>query len=266
MPGESLPKLVEIMSRLRSPEGCPWDREQSHDSLKPYLIEEAYEVLEAIEKQDHRAVQEELGDLLLQVVFHAQLAHEAGRFNLDQVIEGICEKLIRRHPHVFAGIDLKTSGEVLANWKKIKATEKGTDLAAKPHSILDGLPHHMPPLTAAHQISLRAAAVGFDWPSVAAIFDKLNEEIIELKEAIQAGESVRIREEIGDLLFVIVNLARRLHSDPNLALQSTNKKFQNRFQSMEQILQGRGENLKDMSLEEMDQLWESVKAGEPKNG
>ena len=264
MPGEILARLVEIMACLRAPEGCPWDREQDHDSLKPYLIEEAYEVLEAIEKQDDPSLKEELGDLLLQVVFHAQLAHEAGRFNLDQVIEGICEKLVRRHPHVFAGLDLKTSGEVLANWKKIKAKEKGTDHTAAPHSILDGLPHNMPPLTEAHQISWRAAEIGFDWPSVAAIFDKLQEEILELQEAIQAGNSAQIREELGDLLFVITNLARRLNSDPDLALRVTNKKFKNRFRSMEQLLQSRGEKLRDKSLEEMDQLWESVKAGETK--
>ncbi len=262
MLGEQILRLVEIMARLRSSQGCPWDREQDHQSLKPYLVEEAYEVLEAIENRDDQALREELGDLLLQVVFHAQLANEEGRFHLGEVVEGICEKLIRRHPHVFAGMEFQTSGEVLQNWKKIKAAEKGTPFEEKPPSIFDGLPGNMPALTEAHQISRRAARVGFDWPAVQDVFEKLAEEVGELKEAVQSQTPARAREELGDLLFVVVNLARQLGADPDLALRQANQKFMRRFRFMEEKIARQGGKLEQSSLEEMETLWQQAKQEE----
>lgn len=254
--------LVEIMKRLRSPEGCPWDREQTHDSLKPYLIEEAYEVLEAVEKKDGSSLQEELGDLLLQVVFHAQLADEKDRFDMNDVIQGISEKLVRRHPHVFAGMDLKTSAEVLVNWKKIKADEKGGSLPEEKRSILDGLPKNMPAMTEAIQLTRRAAEVGFDWPSIDGIFDKLKEETEEIREAIRGNQEEEIREELGDMLFVLANLARHLNLDPELALRSANQKFQRRFRGLERDLEQKDQPLAETSLEELDTLWEKRKQSE----
>ncbi len=254
--------LVEIMRRLRSPEGCPWDREQTHDSLKPYLIEEAYEVLEAIEKKDGSSLEEELGDLLLQVVFHAQLADEKDQFDMNDVIQGISEKLVRRHPHVFAGMDLKTSAEVLVNWKKIKADEKGSPLPEEKASILDGLPKNMPAMTEAIQLTRRAAEVGFDWPCIDGIFDKLKEETEEIREALRGKREEEIREELGDMLFVLANLARHLNIDPELALRSANLKFQRRFRGLERDLEQKDQPFAETSLEELDTLWEKRKQSE----
>jgi tetrapyrrole methylase family protein / MazG family protein len=262
MTAANISMLVEIMKKLRSPEGCPWDREQTHDSLKPYLIEEAYEVLEAIELKDASSLEEELGDLLLQVVFHAQLAEEKRQFDMNDVIRGISEKLIRRHPHVFAGMDLKTSEEVLVHWKKIKADEKGKSLLQEKHSILDGLPKDLPPLTEAVQLTRRAAEVGFDWPTLDGIFEKLGEEVGEIQEAIRSGKEEEIREELGDLFFVLANLARRLLVDPELAMRSANRKFQRRFRGLERELQEKDQTLAETSLEEMDTLWEKRKRSE----
>ena len=265
MPGESLPLLTALMARLRAPGGCPWDREQNHDTLKTHLVEEAYEVIEAIEQGDSAALQEELGDLLLQIVFHSQIAQEEGRFHIDDVIRQIHDKLIRRHPHVFADRDLKTSQEVLANWEAIKAEEKKSDPEAteqQARSILDGTPDNLPPLAHAYQLTSRAARVGFDWKEATDIFDKLHEEIGELQQCMAEGNRQRISREIGDLLFVVVNLARHLHVDPELSLRRTNRKFVRRFRYIEDQIHRQGRTMQSASLEEMDRLWNESKAAE----
>ena len=263
MPGESLPLLTALMARLRSPGGCPWDREQNHDTLKAYLVEEAYEVIEAIEAGDSSALKEELGDLLLQVVFHAQIAREDGSFDIDGVIQQIHDKLIRRHPHVFADKDVKSSREVLHNWEAIKAEEKQNGLPeASPdsRSVLDGTPDSLPPLAHACQLTSRAARVGFDWTNPEDIFEKLREETEELKRSMAQDDRRHITEEIGDLLFVVVNLARRLHVDPEVALRRTNRKFIRRFRYIEEQIKQQGRRLQDCTLEEMDLLWDQSKA------
>jgi tetrapyrrole methylase family protein/MazG family protein len=263
MAGEKMPELAVLMARLRSAEGCPWDREQSHDSLKIYLIEEAYEVVQAIESQNATALREELGDLLLQIVFHAQIATEAGDFSLNDVIHEIQDKLVRRHPHVFGEVDMKTSQEVVRNWEAIKAAENEDRQGvreARRKSVLDGTPENLPPLVQAYQLTSRASRVGFDWQKPEDIFNKLDEEIQELRDCMGKADRQAISEEIGDLLFVMVNLARHLHVDPELALRRTNRKFNARFRYMEQQLEQEGRPVQRASLEEMDRHWEKSKS------
>jgi len=265
-------EAVGIMARLRAPGGCPWDREQDFNSIRKYTLEETYEVLDAIERQDWPHLKDELGDLLLQVLFYAQMASEASHFTITDVIDGLNRKLIRRHPHVFGdaasaaagnvapslkieGID---SAQVLRNWDEIKAAEKQVG-KTQPVSRLDSVPRSLPAVLEAVKLGSRAAKCGFDWPEIEGLFTKLAEETSELKEAMSsenAGKQHEIENEVGDLLFTVVNLARRLNVDPEMALRGTNAKFRSRFQSMERESD---EPLERLSLEKLDELWTSAK-------
>jgi MazG family protein len=265
--GERFERLVEIMTTLRGPNGCPWDKQQDFSSLKPMLVEEVYEVLEAIDNQDYDGLAEELGDLLLHVIFHAQLGKEASQFDINTVIEKISDKLVRRHPHVFGNKSASTPEEVIKNWEAIKAEEKAEKLkhrTPEQRSLLEGIPSKLPAIHEAHQISSRAARVGFDWPDIEGIFDKLQEETHELKEVISAGSDERRRErledEIGDMLFVIVNIARYLKIDSESALKRANRKFKARFRYMEAELAKQGKSLEETPLEEMEALWQKAKS------
>jgi nucleoside triphosphate diphosphatase len=267
MSGEGFSKLVEIMATLRGPNGCPWDKEQDFNSLKPMLVEEVYEVLEAVENNDFEGLSEELGDLLLHVVFNAQLAKEAGKFDVNTVTQKICDKLVRRHPHVFGNESASTPEEVIKNWEAIKAQEKAeklTNRSPEQRSLLEGIPSKLPAIHEAHQISSRAARVGFDWPNVDGIFDKLEEEVHELKEVISSQrdetQRERLEDEIGDMLFVIVNIARHLKVDSESALKRANRKFKTRFRYMEGELAKEGKSLEQSSLEEMEKLWQKAKS------
>ena len=265
--GEKFERLVEIMATLRGPNGCPWDKQQDFNSLKPMLVEEVYEVLEAVENGDFDGISEELGDLLLHVVFHAYLGKEAGKFDINTVIDKICEKLVRRHPHVFGTESASTADEVIKNWEAIKAQEKAQklkDRTPEQRSLLEGIPSKLPAIHEAHQISSRAARVGFDWPDIEGIFDKLQEEVRELKEVISTRDDEsrreRLEDEIGDMLFVIVNIARYLKIDSESALKRANRKFKSRFQYMESELARQGKSLEQTSLEEMEALWQKAKS------
>ena len=251
-------RLVEIMDRLRSPRGCPWDREQTFDSIKPYLLEETYEVMDSIDARDWDGLADELGDLLLQVVFFSQMAKEAGYFDVTDAIEAINSKLVRRHPHVFADGDAKTSDEVLRKWDEIKATEKGAN--TKPKGLLAGVPRSLPALMEAKQIAGRAAGAGFDWNNVDEVLDKLREELAELDGARKTGSREALQDEIGDLLFVIVNIARFLKVDPEQALRGTNSKFRRRFGHVEQGLAAQGKSPKEATIGEMEALWQEAKS------
>jgi MazG family protein len=264
--GPKFEKLVDIMTTLRGPNGCPWDKQQDFNSLKPMLVEEVYEVLEAVENNDFEGLSEELGDLLLHVLFNAQLAKESGRFDIDTVIDQISGKLVRRHPHVFGDESASTPEEVIKNWEAIKAQEKAQKLKGRTpeqRSLLEGIPAKLPAIHEAHQISSRAARVGFDWPDVEGIFDKLQEEIRELKEVISTesdgDKRERLEDEIGDMLFVIVNIARYLKIDSESALKRANRKFKTRFQFMEKQLAEQGKSLDKTSLAEMEALWQKAK-------
>lgn len=254
--GISMTKLLDIMNTLRRPGGCPWDQEQTHNSLKPYLIEESYEVLEAIETQDMYNLAEELGDLLLQVVFHAQVAEEAGEFAFQDVLRGIIEKMIRRHPHVFGDVQVHNSNEVLKNWDQIKKIEKGEQEEAR----LFNFPKGLPALMLATKTQKKVAKFGFDWPDHEGPLAKVYEELQELEEAM--GEGKGIQEEFGDTLFALVNLSRFLKLDPEDSLRKAVQKFQSRFQAMEGFARSDGANLKDLSLEQMDNYWEMAKIKE----
>ena len=252
------------MARLRAPGGCPWDREQTHATLRTYLIEEAYEVLEALDARDDTKFPEELGDLLLQVLFHAQIASEQRRFDINDVIREIYEKMIRRHPHVFGEKHAKDSAEVLRNWEIIKADErrkKGITSPKEdaPESVLHGVPTSLPALLQGFQLTRKAARVGFDWYNVDGIFDKLEEETHELRAALKAGKSADIEDELGDLLFVAVNLARYLKIDPEIALHQANKKFTRRFHQMEEIARERGTTFAKVPRPDMETLWDEAK-------
>ena len=266
--------LVALMSRLRSPEGCPWDREQTYATLAPMLLEEAYETFEAVE--DARAgrpenLREELGDLLFQIVFYAQVARERGEFTIEDVTDHIHSKMVRRHPHVFGDVRVRDNEELLRNWEAMKAEEKreaGEDRAGGEASLLDGVSRKAPALMEAHQLTTKAARVGFDWQTVEDIFDKLHEEIDELRAAIRerrdAGaeaeaEQQRVREEIGDLLFAVTNIARHLSVEPEAALKLTNRKFRRRFRHIERGLRARGRALGAATLDEMEELWQEAK-------
>jgi MazG family protein len=256
--GKKFQRLVEIMARLRSPEGCPWDRAQNFDSIKPYLLEETYEVIDAIDARDWRSLAEELGDLMLQSVFFAQMAAEEGKFSIEDALDAIAEKLIRRHPHVFASGDAKTPDEVKARWDQIKSEEKREQGQAEA-GLLDGVPRVLPALMEAQQLTSRAASVGFDWEKPEQILAKLEEELNELAEARQKGLREEVEKEVGDLLFVLVNLARRLKVDAEQALRGTNAKFRGRFGYLERKLAGQGKSLDQATLAEMDNFWEEAK-------
>ncbi len=260
--GAKLARLVSVAETLRGPEGCPWDKEQTRETLKPFLIEEAYEVAEAIEKGGLEPFKEELGDLLYQVVFHAQIAKERGEFDLGDILETISEKLIRRHPHVFGKGEEKvkrgSSAEVLRHWESAKKREKGGR-----RSVLDGVPQNLPALLFAHQVQSRAARVGFDWPKGVSgrrqLLAKVREEIGELEEAIRAGKMRRAEEEMGDLLFSVVNYARFLGLSSEDALRGANRRFAGRFSEMERRADREGRALSTMTLKEKDRLWERAK-------
>jgi tetrapyrrole methylase family protein/MazG family protein len=264
--GRLFEDLVAVQARLRAPGGCPWDREQTHATLKTYLIEEAYEVLDALENGDARGLAEELGDLLLQVLFHADLAREASSFDISDVIAGIHDKMVRRHPHVFGDVKAETSSEVLKNWARLKAAEKQEisrkDTLAKPlvPSVLDGIPRSLPALLEAYQLTRRAAQVGFDWEIVEGIFAKIREETAELRVALEAADRRSAEEEVGDILFAAVNLARFLGFDPEVALKHSNLKFKSRFQDMENDAMRSGQRLAQLHKDELEVLWEAAKA------
>jgi tetrapyrrole methylase family protein/MazG family protein len=248
--------LVNIMQKLRSKEGCPWDKKQTHQSLKPYLIEECYEVLEAIEEEDVDLLEEELGDLLLQIVFHCEIARESGYFDIKDVITGICQKLIRRHPHVFGDISVDTTDKVLENWEEIKRQEK--DEKSYTESLMR-IPKHLPALMKSYKVQAKAAKVGFDWDSIDGAMEKVKEEFQELINVFKTEKQDEIKEEIGDLLFAIVNVARFLKVRPELALNETIEKFIRRFEYIERAANRNGQNLEDMNLQEMDILWNEAK-------
>ncbi len=263
--GPAFAKLVAVMARLRAPGGCPWDREQTHATLRTYLIEEAYEVLDALDSTDDLKFAEELGDLLLQVLFHAQIASEEGRFAITDVIREIYEKMIRRHPHVFGEKRAKDAAEVLRNWEIIKKQERlaksGQSAAeSSPESLLDGVPHTLPALLEGLQLTRKAARIGFDWYNVAGIFDKLAEEATELRHALDKKESpARIESEVGDVLFVAVNLARFLSVDPEIAMKKANSKFSRRFREMERLARQQETTLSEVPRPQMESLWEQSK-------
>jgi len=247
-------ELVEIMRRLRSPDGCPWDNEQTHETLKKYMIEEAYELLESIDAGDDKAMIEECGDVMLQVVFHARIAEEQGRFTIADVLESICGKLIRRHPHVFGDRSANTAEEVLRNWESDKKKEK-----PERDSLLDGIPADMPALMRAHRIQDRVSRAGFDWRRIEEVFEKFEEEWEEFRQARSEEHRQKVEEELGDLLFALVNIARYVDVDPEQALAKTNRKFIRRFHHIESELQKSGKTLEESNLEEMDALWEDAK-------
>jgi len=292
--GERFERAVEIMARLRAPGGCPWDREQTFDTIKPYTLEETYEVLEAIDNRDWKELTGELGDLLLQVLFYSQMAREEGHFSIDDVLERLANKLVDRHPHVFGEVKADTPAEVLRNWEALKAEEKKKRLEAgggkkaesaeDPQSVLAGVSSRMPALLEAHKLSSRAAHVGFDWPELEGLFSKLEEETqelrAELKELPVKGGSVgrgvagsgkpqvphdlreRLEDEVGDLFFVLVNIARYLSLDPESALRKTNRKFKRRFQWMEDHLRASGRGPGQASMDELEELWQQAKQQE----
>ena len=289
--GERFERAVAIMARLRAPGGCPWDREQTFDTIKQYTLEETYEVLEAIENRDWNELTSELGDLLLQVLFYAEMAKEDGHFSVDDVLDRLSTKLVTRHPHVFGEVKAETSAQVLRNWEAIKQQERkqrepdrlGED--EKPKSILDGVSSAMPALLEGLKLSNKAAHVGFDWPNIEALFDKLKEEIEELRHEVNqipppgpvpigrgiAGArgqllpeelKARLEDEVGDLLFVLVNVARYLNVDPESSLRKTNRKFRRRFRHVEEALRKAGKTPEDASLDEMEAHWQASKNDE----
>jgi tetrapyrrole methylase family protein/MazG family protein len=251
-------RLMELMRRLRGPGGCPWDAEQTHESLKRYLLEETYEVIEAIDAGSPEMLKEELGDLLLQPVFHVVIAEEKGEFSMDDVLRILCDKLIRRHPHVFADLEVNDIDQLIANWERIKKKEKGEER----RSALAGIPSHLPALLRAQKITEKAARVGFDWDHVDPVFAKVLEELKELEETLFTGDQERMEAELGDLLFAIVNLGRFLSINPEDALRKTIARFTRRFSHIEDSLHARGKGLQEASLEEMDTLWEEAKQAE----
>ena len=275
-PGPAFTKLATVMARLRAPGGCPWDREQTHSTLRTYLIEEAYEVLDALDSRDDSKFAEELGDLLLQVLFHAQIAAEDRRFSINDVIREIHDKMIRRHPHVFGTVKAKTSAQVLRNWELLKKQERqakaevapassrqAVDSSSTPNSLLDGVPHTIPALLEAFQLTRKAARIGFDWPNVEGIFDKLHEESAELREVLHKKDSPdRIESELGDILFVAVNLSRFLNVDPEIALHKASAKFTRRFREMEKIAREQGTTLADIPRPQLESLWDQSKQRE----
>lgn len=246
--------VVGIMARLREPGGCPWDREQTHDTIKTYLIEEAYEVAEAIDHRDDKALKEELGDLLFQILFHARIAQEEDRFTIADVLEHNIHKMRSRHPHVFGNLKLKGSKAVLQNWEDLKKREKKGRT-----SVLDGVPKDLPALLKAYRIQDKASRIGFDWERPDQVFTKLDEEIAELRKAVKRGDRKEIEEELGDVLFSLVNLGRFLKTNPDAALRKTVDKFVHRFRYIERELKKRGKDIRRSTLRKMDELWNEAK-------
>ncbi|HVH72713.1 MAG TPA: nucleoside triphosphate pyrophosphohydrolase [Candidatus Dormibacteraeota bacterium] len=270
-PGEWFEKLVAVQARLRALKGCPWDREQTHQSLRTYLLEEAYEVLEALDTGNDAKFAEEMGDLLLQIVFHSQIAQEEGRFSVSDVIREIHDKMIRRHPHVFGEIQAKNSAEVLRNWEQIKAEERrlnkghGVSGHAEAPSFLDGVSHGLPATLEGFQLTRKAARIGFDWNDVSGVIAKMREETQEMERALEGKDHRKVEEEIGDLLLAAVNLARFLHVDPEIALKKANAKFSRRFRAMEARARESGREFKDLPRGEMEALWDATKNAEGKS-
>ena len=252
----SLSKLIKITETLMGDDGCPWDKVQTRESLKPYLVEETYEVLEALDTNDPEKIKDELGDLLYQILFHSKISSLKGEFNFRDVIDNLSEKMVRRHPHVFKGGKLNTPDQVIGQWEEIKKKENNK---ANQKSILDSIPINLPSLIKAQKLQKKAAKEGFDWDQVNDVLDKLDEEISEFKEAVLKKKSIDIQNEIGDILFVITNIAKFHKIDAEEALRSTNNKFIKRFQYIEQKLEGKGKTLKDSSLEEMERYWQEAK-------
>jgi MazG family protein len=261
-PGKWFEKLVSLQALLRAPGGCPWDREQTHATLRSYLLEEAYEVLDALERCDDREFASEMGDLLLQIIFHSQIAAEENRFTVADVIREVHDKMVRRHPHVFGDARVRTSAEVLKNWDQIKAQEKrearGSGAPSDP-SLLDSVPRTLPAVLEGYQLTRRAAKAGFDWQDAAGVFDKIAEEVRELQSALANDTSAAVENEMGDLLFAAVNLARKLKIDPEVALKRANAKFAARFRAMEAISRGNGTTFAELPRQTKETLWETVK-------
>jgi tetrapyrrole methylase family protein/MazG family protein len=260
-PGEKFDRLVAIMAKLRAPDGCPWDREQSFDSIKKYTLEETYEVLDAIDARDWNGLAEELGDFMLQAVFYAQMASEQNLFRIDDSLEAINTKLVRRHPHIFSDAIANTADDVKKRWDEIKKEEK-QDRGERPKLLLESIPRAMPALVEAQQISSKAAGAGFDWEGVEQVLEKVHEELDELAESRKGGSQQEMEGEVGDLLFTIVNVARFLKVDPEQALRRTNAKFRRRFAHVEQTLANGGKTLQDSSISEMEGLWQEAKQSE----
>jgi tetrapyrrole methylase family protein/MazG family protein len=271
-PGQWFEKLVAVQARLRAPNGCPWDREQTHQSLRTYLIEEAYEVLEALEKGNDAKFAEEMGDLLLQIVFHSQIAQEEGRFTVAEVIREIHDKMIRRHPHVFGETRAKDSAEVLRNWEQIKAEERRSgdkkgdaktgDGVPKEVSLLDGVSRALPSTLEGFQLTRKASRIGFDWEDISGVFEKMREETKELQEALKEQDQLKMEEELGDLLFAAVNLSRFLKVDPEIALKKANARFSRRFRTMERLARKSGREFRDLPRQEMESFWDAAKKSE----
>lgn len=255
-PGEAFEELVGIMARLRAPGGCPWDREQTHASIKPYLIEEAYEVIEAIDADDSEEMRKELGDLLLQVVFHAQMASEAGRFDIAQVAQAISDKLLHRHPHVFGDVQVEDAKEVLQNWSRLKAKERA---GSADRSAIAGVPRGMPALLRAARLGEKAGSVGFDWRRAEDVLDKVHEETAELAAALRGGDKQEIESELGDLFFALTSLARHCEVEPEAALAKAADRFSERFRAMERSFEAAGRDLRDVPADELEAEWQRVK-------
>jgi tetrapyrrole methylase family protein / MazG family protein len=260
-PETAVRRLLEIMDRLRDPGGCPWDREQTLQTLTPYLLEEAHEVIEAIESGDAEHHKEELGDLLFQVIFQSRIAREEGKFDFAQVCDAIADKLTRRHPHVFGDVSVSGSGEVVKNWERIKADER-REKGQAARSAIGGVPVSLPALVRGERMTEKAAAVGFDWPDAESVFAKVREELGELEEAMQSGRSEAVQHELGDLLFALANLGRWVKVHPEEALRGALRRFESRFHFIESRLAERGRSPRESSLAEMDALWDEAKAAE----
>jgi tetrapyrrole methylase family protein/MazG family protein len=259
---QSFGELIAVMDRLRGEGGCPWDREQTHESLKSFLLEETYELMEAIERGEPLDMQEELGDLLYQILFHCRIASEKRKFTMEDVLSRLKEKLVRRHPHVFSDKVLTDTGEVLRHWGEIKAKESRDKNPAQPRSSLEGVPRTMPALARAQRVTERASYFGFDWADPAPVWKKIDEEWSELKEAVASGIPDRVKEEMGDLLFSLVNLARHLGVHAEEALAQSTDRFVRRFTYIETKIREKGKTLAESSLEEMDSLWDEAKKAE----
>ena len=263
--GEQFNALVRIMERLRADDGCPWDREQTRQTLKPFLVEEAYEVVEAIDDGDPKQIMEELGDLLFQVVFHAQVAAERREFTIGQVLAATADKMVRRHPHVFGNSTVSTTREVLEQWEELKHEERNA-AAAVPASALDGVPRELPALLRAQRLQDKASRVGFDWPEISGVMAKVEEELSELREAMRSAAPEEVEQELGDVLFSLVNLARFLNLSAEDALRKSITRFAARFQWMEEALQRDGRRLREVGLEEMERLWQQAKSPDRSSG
>ena len=255
----SLSKLIKITETLMGDDGCPWDKVQTRESLKPYLVEETYEVLEALDENNPEKIKDELGDLLYQILFHSKISSLKGEFNFGDVIDNLSEKMVRRHPHVFKGGKLNTPDQVIGQWEEIKNKENKENNKANQKSILDSIPINLPSLIRAQKLQKKAAKEGFDWEQINEVFDKLDEEIKEFKEAVLKKKNTDIQSEIGDIIFVITNIAKFYGVDAEEALRSTNNKFIKRFQYIEQKMDEKGKTLKDSSLEEMERYWQEAK-------